>query len=534
MRARDIWQLAQLRGRSRAGRRTSATIAIGLVLLIPVVWILLAFYGEIYVDEEKKPGNRIFSYYTLPDEVYTYGEEAARIWEDKEQRGDFLSESELKEYSGQEQIFSPIIDYNRAKELSFTIDGDEYADNLSSGTALSLKAVGDRQYLSAMDDYMQGDDGVIIGEGFSDDTAEIYISELLLDEFGLDRSVLGKTASLSLTFNGEKYSENYNVPDNDTVYDNPHLLTSQGESLTLTGKVTIFENFKIAGIINREYYGIRGITDKDAAIWIKYDSFVMPGGEVNIPEFSVQDIYDAYGRKKTAFVFTYPSADYVNYSQTVAAAGRAFFFTPGTTNLINGDTYFNGNNYPVAMTYVQYRDFYTARRMMEKAEAVFGDRSFHIYPSTLKAAANDMRTTDIICLVLGIVGGISLVTCIVNYSGAAAFSLRKRKNFLDMMEKMGITEKDRRKLILFETLAILLRALIAAAVVTVILVLIAWLVFATALPSAKEYASCLVYALPAYLLCALALTLVMLLIFAFISVGEKGRRARVKFKHKES
>ena len=105
------------------------------------------------------------------------------------------------------------------------------------------------------------------------------------------------------------------MPDNDTVYDNPHLLTSQGESLTLTGKVTIFENFKIAGIINREYYGIREITDKDAAIWIKYDSFVMPGGEVNIPEFSVQDIYDAYGRKKTAFVFTYPSADYVNYSQ---------------------------------------------------------------------------------------------------------------------------------------------------------------------------------------------------------------------------
>ena len=499
MRARDIWQLAQLRGRSRAGRRTSATIAIGLILLIPVVWILLAFYGEIYVDEEKKPGNRIFSYYTLPDEVYTYGEEAARIWEDKEQRGDFLSEGELEEYSGQEQIFSPVIDYNRAKGLSFTIDGDEYADSLNPDTALSLKAVGDRQYLSAMDDYMQGDDGVIIGEGFSGDTAEIY-----------------------------------NVPDNDTVYDNPHLLTSQGESLTLTGKVTIFENFKIAGIINREYYGIRGITDKDAAIWIKYDSFVMPGGEVNIPEFSVQDIYDAYGRKKTAFVFTYPSDDYVNYSQTVAAAGRAFFFMPSTTNLINGDTYFNGNNYPVAMTYVQYRDFYTARRMMEKAEAVFGDRSFHIYPSTLKAAANDMRTTDIICLVLGIVGGISLITCIVNYSGAAAFSLRKRKNFLDMMEKMGITEKDRRKLILFETLAILLRALIAAAVVTVILVLIAWLVFALALPSAKEYVSCLVYALPAYLLCALALTLIMLLIFAFISVGEKGGRARVKFKHKKS
>ena len=109
-----------------------------------------------------------------------------------------------------------------------------------------------------------------------------------------------------------------------------------------------------------------------------------------------------------------------------------------------------------------------------------------------------------------------------------------RKNFLDMMEKMGITEKDRRKLILFETLAILLRALIAAAVVTVILVLIARIVFALALPSAKEYASCLVYALPAYLLCALALTLIMLLIFAFISVGEKGGRARVKFKHKES
>ena len=171
---------------------------------------------------------------------------------------------------------------------------------------------------------------------------------------------------------------------------------------------------------------------------------------------------------------------------------------------------------------------------MEKVEAVFGDRSFHIYPSTLKATANNMRTTDIICLVLGIVGGISLITCIVNYSGAAAFSLRKRKNFLDMMEKMGITEKDRRKLILFETLAILLRALIAAAVVTVILVLIAWLVFAIVLPSAKEYASCLVYALPAYLLCALALTLIMLLIFAFISVGEKGGRARAKFKHKES
>lgn len=534
MRARDIWQLAQLRGRSRAGRRTSATIATGLILLIPVVWILFAFYGEIYAEEEKKPENRIFSYYTLPDEAYTYGEEATRIWEDKELHGDFLSKSELEEYSGQEQIFSPVIDYNRAKGLSFTIDGDEYADNLSSDTALSLKAVGDRQYLSAMDDYMQGDDGVIIGEGFTGDTAEIYISEILLEALGLDRSVLGKAASLSLTFDEEKYSEIYNVPDNDTVYDNPHVLTSQGESPTLTGKVTIFENFKIAGIINKEYYGIEDITDKDAAIWIKYDSFVMPNGDVNIPKFSMQDIYNVYGNKSTKFVFTYPSADYVNYSQTVAAAGRAFFFTSGTTNFINGEPYFNYYWFPVSMTYVQYRDFYVGRRMMEKAEAVFGDRSFHIYPSVLKATANNMRTTDIICLVLGIVGGISLITCIVNYSGAAAFSLRKRKNFLDMMEKMGITEKDRRKLILFETLAILLRALIAAAVFTVILVLIAWLVFAIALPSAKEYVSCLVYALPAYLLCALTLALIMLLIFAFISVGEKGGRARVKFKHKES
>ena len=527
MRARDIWQLALLRARSRAGRRTAVTMALGLVLLIPVVGLLLGIYAQVYSPAAEKKSDRIFSYYTMPDDLYVYGEMGADVM-----TGGAIRESEAREFLGDTGITSLVVNYNSFVKglLSFKVDGKEYGESLDYTVPLTMKAV--EEYLPIIDECVQGE--VIIGDGFSQNTAEIYIAEPLLETLGLDAGVLGKRASISLNFDGAAIFDMTNIADNDTVYDNPHIMTEKGEEYALTGEVRIFTDFEIAGIISKEYYGLNNVTAKDAYIWIKRDSFVMPGGEVNIPKYSVQQIYTSNGDKKTGYVFTYPSADYVNYSLECARQGRALFFTAGTENFFYpADSDLDGlSSFPQTVTFVQYDDFASALGMHKMYDDKFGEHNLHVYSQSLDKTAETISVVDMICAALGTLGIISLVTCIVNYSGAAAFNLRKRKNFLDMMEKMGITAKDRQKLILFETLAIVCRALAVSAIITAAAAVVVVLIFATLLSWAMEYLIWLVYLLPAYLICAAVLTLIMLLIFAYIGVGAEG--AKVKNRHKQS
>ena len=525
MRARDIWQLALLRARSRAGRRTAVTMAIGLVLLIPVVGLLLGIYAQVYSPAAEKKSDRIFSYYTIPDDLYVYGEMGADVM-----TGGAIRESEAREFSGDTGITSLVVNYNSFVKglLSFKVDGKEYGGSVDYTVPLTMRA--EEEYLPIIDECVQGE--VIIGDGFSRNTAEIYLAEPLLEALGLDAGVLGRRASLSFNFDGA--FDAANIADNDTVYDNPHIMTEKGEEYALTGEVRIFTDFEIVGIISNEYYGLNNVTAKDAYIWIKRDSFVMPGGEVNIPKYSVQQVYTSNGDKKTRYVFTYPSSDYVNYSLECARQGRALFFTAGTENFFYpADSDLNGlSSFPQTVTFVQYDDFASALGMQKMYDDKFGEHNLHVYSQSLYNTAETISVVNMICAALGTLGIISLVTCIVNYSGAAAFNLRKRKNFLDMMEKMGITAKDRRKLILFETLAIVCRALAVSAIITAAAAVAVVLIFAVLLSWAMEYLIWLVYLLPAYLICAAALTLIMLLIFAYIGAGADA--AKVKFKHKES
>ena len=95
-----------------------------------------------------------------------------------------------------------------------------------------------------------------------------------------------------------------------------------------------------------------------------------------------------------------------------------------------------------------------------------------------------------------------------------------------MMKKIGITEKDRRTLIFFETAAIYVRAAVLVGIVTLILIAIGAIVITMTLPEGSRgpYFTALAYVLPAALIIAAVMAVVVGIVFAYITAGENRKK----------
>lgn len=215
-------------------------------------------------------------------------------------------------------------------------------------------------YPNSFDEYLNkiNISSAIEGKGFSEDKKEIYISERYLETIGFDiEAALDKNVSLSIDYSNFDFRNSITVLDNDLIYNNVHANYKELKDLPqLIGEVTIFSDYKIVGIIKKEYYQISSLTKEDADIWFKYETLIDNDGNYLMPQFSKQDLF-VYRQdtNESKTVLTYKTNEYVDYSKNIAKQGCFFPFLLG--NYYISDRGSNNNILPVEYSYVQCNNF---------------------------------------------------------------------------------------------------------------------------------------------------------------------------------
>ena len=456
MRKKDLFQLAWLRIKNKTNKKVIAAMTFGIIMLVEVIWLLFAFNLHFRSQIDNNPVNNLFALASNSIESIDIRGDKSKEFFDSYKGHQLTFEQKRSLDVDDEVIWSEIElivkDCKRFDtNINFTIDNK--AQELNNDILFKFLKT-KSTHPQSVEDYLLSSvgHGAIYGEGFGDSKQEIYVSQKLLDELGIDKDVaLGKLVSFSLTYNDVKYYS-WTIPDNDNIFDNNHAMSIDKDyKLCLNGEVKIFKDFKIVGVIGREYYEINDVTKNDADIWFKDDVLKTQDGISLFPKLSVQEMNSGFGG---AVVCTYPSADYVGYSNQVAEQGCFFpFFSAGlnyaaTRTLPYSENYFM----PTEISCVQCNSFKESKKLVDKVEntcAYNGGsnlRSYLIFSQEYLYFRDISKIFNTISLVLGIIGGITLLTVSLNYGNIIAFNVRKRKDFLSMMRKMGITEKDENSL----------------------------------------------------------------------------------------
>ncbi len=161
-------------------------------------------------------------------------------------------------------------------------------------------------------------------------------------------------------------------------------------------------------------------------------------------------------------MLTYPSEDIIKYSEEVTAQGKFFPFFAGGLKYadINMGRGSSNNIMPLCVSYVQCEDFKSAKNIAKKVkenviENNGGEAPYYNYSHCSSEFITLWRLSDTmnrISVAFAIIGGLTLLTVLLNYGNVVSFNARKRVDFLIMMKKMGMTEKDKNTLVNMEIL----------------------------------------------------------------------------------
>ncbi len=468
MKKKDIFQLALLRIKSKNSIRTFIAMIFGLLMLVEVLWLAFAINLHLKSQINDTPMSNLFLIESntnqdidirvpnRPDMHLNTGIQLTYEQAQSLQKGEVIWTEVLYDISQNK--------YSSA-ELEFSIDGQMYDidDNFK------IKFIKNRHiktHPESIESYLLDTygHGGIYGEKFGDSIREVYISENIIERLGLTRDIaMGKYISLSMVCKGEDFSRSY-LFDNDTIFENQHIkcYDIDAKSPSIDGRVKVFCDFRIVGVISREYYSVNNLTASDCDIWLKDDVLTSDDGVSLFPKISVQEVYGQFLQKSAKIVLTYPSEDIIKYSEEVTAQGKFFPFFAGGLKYadINMGRGSSNNIMPLCVSYVQCEDFKSAKNIAKKVkenviENNGGEAPYYNYSHCSSEFITLWRLSDTmnrISVAFAIIGGLTLLTVLLNYGNVVSFNARKRVDFLIMMKKMGMTEKDKNTLVNMEIL----------------------------------------------------------------------------------
>ncbi len=468
MKKKDIFQLALLRIKSKNSIRTFIAMIFGLLMLVEVLWLAFAINLHLKSQINDTPMSNLFLIESntnqdidirvpnRPDMHLNTGIQLTYEQAQSLQKGEVIWTEVLYDISQNK--------YSSA-ELEFSIDGQMY-DIDDNFKIKFIKNGHIKTHPESIESYLLDTygHGGIYGEKFGDSIREVYISENMIERLGLTRDIaMGKYISLSMVCKGEDFSRSY-LFDNDTIFENQHIkcYDIDAKSPSIDGRVKVFCDFRIVGVISREYYSVNNLTASDCDIWLKDDVLTSDDGVSLFPKISVQEVYGQFLQKKAKIVLTYPSEDIIKYSEEVTAQGKFFPFFAGGLKYadINMGRGSSNNIMPLCVSYVQCEDFQSAKNIAKKVkenviENNGGEAPYYNYSHCSSEFITLWRLSDTmnrISVAFAIIGGLTLLTVLLNYGNVVSFNARKRVDFLIMMKKMGMTEKDKNTLVNMEIL----------------------------------------------------------------------------------
>lgn len=489
MRFRDITAIAMLRLRNRSSVVTITALSFGIIMLTIVLWLTFSFYFDFQNKAKDTPENYVIN---ITGNTTDYIDVRSSTGDEyiKNHSGFQFKNSQFTNFVSENDIMWDEIMFNignnsTSKEKStytFSVNED---NNIHEDLALSseyydnnLFAIkfyeSEKLYPDIFNDYIQKKFGypIITGNGFGNERDEVIVSEIFLENIGLNPAN-ALNANLSLSINYNNFSE-YSLTclDDDNVFENHHIYTNaanKNKIAPINGDIKIFRNYRIKGIIRKEYYNINDLTKNDSHIWMKKDSLVTSDGENTLPLSSIQKIHDGYGYGfSDTVIYTYKNTNYVTESLRITADGA---FYPFFVNNGYSDSDLNNKFMPIKRAWKDYGSFKKLNAVSSLLDRISVENGnsrdvFHGYTQGFLQLREMNNIISVIVITLSLLGFITLLTIFINYGNIMSFNARKRSKYMHMMVCMGIKESDKKKLLWLEMFLLLLLALLISLILS--------------------------------------------------------------------
>ena len=503
MKSRDYIRLGRmsLKSRKKSTRNTVFGIAFGLALLIPVLFFSLSFYSAL-----SGAINSLQSFRTLTVAVNAEDESVSEKSTFTYSRADGKSFEEqtdlVKSVYYAEYYVANGGSYSAAYKYSVTIDGirmmqtglessagvdwgdKEVADSsvgagkiklvdteksggyLPSGIAADLDLQGSTFLSAGILPAAKGE--VLISERM----ARIFYGLFPSEAVGKKLSFTGRAAFATCDYDGN-VGQGY-FRDNDTDPNNTPVYAPKNSEKVF--EIDVIHEFKIAGIISADYYGLNSITAKDAHIWLPRTAAYEPGANAPkyLPALTREYAGEINGSPRYRQIVTY--AEDMFAMQEKAASEKMIFpavpvVTFATLQSLNSVVLPLSHTRPVSTVTYECKSFSAANKLAILVDGCYAQATGaenYSYARIMAAPSGFGRFQVVynvgryVTVTLYVVGGIVLFATLLNLYNSVNYSVQIRKNYLGMMRAIGADGGVLPKLYFFEISIIFFRSLLCA------------------------------------------------------------------------
>lgn len=486
MKLKDYFRLSKisLKSRKKTTRSTVRGISFGLILLMPLLFIVIAFHIDLNKEVNKDASIRVFNIemsnqYTQDsysgaihesyiDKIYDIDgvstiikynqytfENSYRIWDDE-------SSTEISS-----PRFNVVLDGNTfALDKNLFIEGDGYNGSGKVGILVIDSESNDNIFLRSDNDAATNGNPLIAGSVFSENSnKEIMVSSNFLAHYNLDTTIIGKKITLNyqLSTNGEITTSKTSITGDFSAYNNI--------------PVNIFKEFTIVGVYDSNIYKTsprKSTAPSDSSnhiydtyFWLTTDSVYTSTEKSYIPELISIEVNESDGMSYSRNVFYYPN-DIITLSKN-ATMDQRLFIPCG----MGVSTTSNGNSLVTSKLLVEFDSYGEAnsavsiiddllKKSSTSSEEINATSSY--MPETFQNYRMFYTIFTYISIILAIFGGIIFFATLLNLYNTIHYSVQSRKNYLGLSRAIGMKNKEVTRLYFIEIFQIFKRSYIWTAI----------------------------------------------------------------------
>ena len=484
MKAKDYGRLARLslKSRKKTTRQTVVGISFGLILLFPLLFIIMAFYGGFTQEINRDAGSRTFNINYVDKKLSNPNNTSITACYSE-------YKSTIENVKGINKTLDYTLNLTIVDELtpaSFSIDGGKATNfnwnrrinRTTVGTVVIDSADAHDPFISA--DYWGGARAripLMAGNTFSEGNSkgEVMVSSAFCTTYDIDQtSIVGR----KLTFN--TYTEPYGMS-----FSSSETEINDTIGLRYSRNVACFKEYTVVGVFNSQIYNKNTVRKNAATIgnyqedaknaniyfWISSDSLDPTGA--SYPTYKGVTKTETWDGEEHTYYneFAYYPEHPLTIGKTVTGDGYAYF--PIGLGVVNNSCF--DMNYKVTEM-VEYGTFDIAKAAYNEILTYYEDsydpaviENASVQGSTFAPATFVvyLQFYDIflyVSLGLAVLGGVIFVATLLNLINTLHFSIKSMKGFLGICRAEGLRRNGVIRLFLNQILWIFFYAYIATAI----------------------------------------------------------------------
>ncbi|MBR6072110.1 MAG: hypothetical protein IKP77_04675 [Acholeplasmatales bacterium] len=458
MKFNDYRRLAgiSLKSRKKTTKTTVRGISFGLILIMPVLFIFMAFYIGLNQEVDKDKNLRTFN---IGFSSNVTDQSNASFVSTKE-FDNVLSINGVDEYVKYQKYIITSKNSSGEKKLNINVkyDGKEYNDifmaenKINSYSDVSSSFIFyDVENSKNKNILLSNDNNAILaGKAFNENTkGEIMISSRLAEILNKNYDeLIGKNISLDIgLMNG------YSLTTSKTQR------TEENEFNLYNGVyLPMFSNYKIIGVfnseINNQTYRMNRSNPQDELIWFTYGSLYNDKDEANMG--MPVSIEDDNGYYQTCYY--YPSTNLASYSETATENG--YVFLPVGAGIDMESMSYGNLYYKEYGLYLSFDSFSSANNATSIIDNYIKNTSTNEEKYLNTSYQSEMfymyqifyKVFMYLCIALAIFGGVIFFATLLNLYNTIEYSVQTRKNYLGLLRAIGMKNNSITKLYFVEIL----------------------------------------------------------------------------------